>query len=84
MSTAPREMTLKEALQLSDEAIDNLHTELAKWAFEHPPFHESSEYVSALLQRRTANKAARTRARLALLEMLSRDFSITVDTSESG
>jgi hypothetical protein len=80
MSTANLEMTVDEALKLTNSAIDQLQSDLAELALEFTGTSStavSTEYAGMLLERRKANKAARDRIRLVLLDMISREFSIT-------
>jgi hypothetical protein len=71
-----KELTLNEALELTNQAIEKLQSDLASLALEHPVDSLSPQYVNTLLQRRKENKAARDRMRLVFLELISREFSI--------
>jgi hypothetical protein len=85
MSIGNREMTLKDALQLADKAIDDLYEDLADLAFsysEPSPSPLSPDYVKSLLERRKADQAGRDKLRLLLLEMISREYSIIKESEE--
>lgn len=71
---------MDEALRLTNSAMDELQNDLADLAFEFTGTAATAvtaEYAAMLLERRKANKAAQDRIRLVLLEMISREFTIT-------